>query len=185
MLICGRFLRSNKIKKECLTRSGHGKMMENNIMAKKCESGFTIIEVLVAMIIIGIMASIAIPGFSRWLPGYRLKTAARDLYSNMQLAKMEAIKTNTNCSINLSTGTDQYTVSCLNKTIVLSDYGSGVQFQGPAGETSTATITFTSRGFCNIGTVYLSNDNNSAYYRMLTSPYGGLKIQKWNGATWE
>lgn len=175
-----------------MSRFGHGKIMGNNIIAKKWKSGFTIIEVLVAMIIIGIMASIAIPGFSRWLPNQRLKVAARDLFSNMQLAKMEAIKTNTNCSISLSTGPpDQYTVSCLNKTIVLTGYGSGIQFQGPppSGQTfSSPTITFTSRGITTSTTtfnIYLSNATNSAYYKVVTSPYGGLKIQKWNGATWE
>jgi prepilin-type N-terminal cleavage/methylation domain-containing protein len=44
----------------------------------KSASGFTMIEVLIVIVILAILMSIAIPGFSRWLPNYRLKGAARD-----------------------------------------------------------------------------------------------------------
>jgi len=58
----------------------------------RSQAGFTMMEVLVVIIILGILASLAIPGFARWLPNYRLRGAARDLYSNFQLAKAGAIK---------------------------------------------------------------------------------------------
>ncbi|MBW1668898.1 MAG: prepilin-type N-terminal cleavage/methylation domain-containing protein, partial [Deltaproteobacteria bacterium] len=48
----------------------------------KKSDGFTLLELLVTIVIFGIIASIAIPGFSRWLPNYRLKGVARDIYSN-------------------------------------------------------------------------------------------------------
>jgi type IV fimbrial biogenesis protein FimT len=63
------------------------------------ESGFTVIELMVVIAIIGIMTAIAIPAFSTWLPNYRLKSAARDLYSNFQKGKIAAIKNNTNCTV--------------------------------------------------------------------------------------
>jgi type IV fimbrial biogenesis protein FimT len=56
--------------------------------------GFTLIELLVTIAIMAALASIAIPGFSAWMPEYRLKQAARELYSNLQRAKMGAVRAN-------------------------------------------------------------------------------------------
>ena len=74
------------------------------------ESGFTIIELMVVIAIIGIMATIAIPAFSTWLPNYRLKSAARDLYSNMQKAKIGAIKSNSNWAVVFDHANKQYRI---------------------------------------------------------------------------
>ena len=61
---------------------------------RKNESGFSLIELLVAMVILAVLATVAIPTFSVWLPDYRLKRAARDLYSNLQRAKLGAVNAN-------------------------------------------------------------------------------------------
>jgi prepilin-type N-terminal cleavage/methylation domain-containing protein len=55
---------------------------------------FTLVEVLMVMLILGIMAAFAYPAYSTWIPSYSLKSAAKDLYSNFHLAKGGAIKTN-------------------------------------------------------------------------------------------
>ena len=73
--------------------------MRQNTNAGKRESGFTLQEVLVTFAIIAILSAVAVPGFSRWLPNYRLKSAARDVVSNFQVAKLTAIKKGINCTI--------------------------------------------------------------------------------------
>lgn len=61
--------------------------------------GFTFLEVLMALLVIGIIAAFAIPAFSTWLPDYRLKAAVRDLFSSFQLAKIAATKNGTYSTI--------------------------------------------------------------------------------------
>jgi type IV fimbrial biogenesis protein FimT len=154
----------------------------------KKNSGFTLIELLVVIVVIGIFVAIGVPNFMSWLPKYRLKSAVRDLYSNMQLAKMTAVKSNQNCIVTYSTDPDQYVLSgALSKTVVLGDYGSGVNFNGPDNETfAVTTITFNSRGTSNAGYAYLSNSGNTGYFRVSPLTSGVIKLQKWvGGSSWE
>jgi prepilin-type N-terminal cleavage/methylation domain-containing protein len=65
----------------------------------KKTTAFALVELLIVIAILGILAAIATPGFSVWLPSYKLKSAARDLYSNMQLAKITAVRQNAECAI--------------------------------------------------------------------------------------
>jgi prepilin-type N-terminal cleavage/methylation domain-containing protein len=68
--------------------------MRGRSLNRKTESGVTLIEILVVMVILAALAAFAIPTFAVWLPNYRLKSAARDLYSNFQMAKMGAVNNN-------------------------------------------------------------------------------------------
>ncbi|MBC8551153.1 MAG: GspH/FimT family pseudopilin [Candidatus Brocadiales bacterium] len=65
--------------------------------------GFSLVEIMIVISIFSILAAIAIPNFISWLPNFRLKSAARDLYSTMQKVRLEAVKRNTNVGISFST----------------------------------------------------------------------------------
>jgi type IV fimbrial biogenesis protein FimT len=120
-------------------------IMSTRIQSTKNNSiGFTLIELLVVIAMLAVLGLIAIPAFSAWMPEYRLKQAARELYSNLQRAKMGAVRANeswgvffvdganpeyriyslgANRSWDLGTGDDQLQ----NITIKLSDY-KGVKY---------------------------------------------------------
>ena len=54
-------------------------------------NGFTLVDLVATVSVLGILITVAIPAFSKWLPDQRLKSAARDLYTSMQLTKIGAI----------------------------------------------------------------------------------------------
>jgi prepilin-type N-terminal cleavage/methylation domain-containing protein len=138
------------------------------------DSGFSVVELVVVIAILGILTTIAVPNFVAWIPKYRVKDAAQDLYSNIQLAKMEAIKRNQNCTVTFDAGADNYQISLLNRTITLADYGSGVQY---AAAPVPAAITFNSRGFADSAVnVTLTNAPNSASYQLSILTSGVVTI---------
>lgn len=63
------------------------------------DSGFSLTELLTIIAIVGILAAIAIPNFINWRSNSQLGRAARDLYSQFQKAKIEAVRRNTFCTI--------------------------------------------------------------------------------------
>lgn len=64
--------------------------------AKKEQWGFTLVEVMIVVAIIGILAAVATPGIMATIPRYRLRAEARELLINFKKAKMEAVKRNRN-----------------------------------------------------------------------------------------
>lgn len=75
---------------------------------RRKESGLTLIEVINVLAIISILSAISFPAIINWLPNYRLRAAARDLYSNFQRAKLEAIRSSGECAVYFDSVNDNY-----------------------------------------------------------------------------
>ncbi|RLC28461.1 MAG: prepilin-type cleavage/methylation domain-containing protein [Deltaproteobacteria bacterium] len=127
--------------------------MRDFVWTEQRQGGFTLVELMVVIAVIAILAATAVPAMVNWLPGYRLKKAARDLYGNMQLAKVTAIRNNADCAIVFSAGTDEYFVcsdsgadstwstvadNTVLKRMSLSDLPSGIRY-GWGNATTNAT----------------------------------------------
>lgn len=79
------------------------------IGGKERNAGFTLAELMVTIGLLAILAGIAVPGFIRWIPNYRLRSAARDLLSSFQLAKVAAIKSGWNGAVTFNQPVDGVT----------------------------------------------------------------------------
>ncbi len=56
--------------------------------------GVTLIELVVVFVIIAVLAVLMVPNIGAWLPGYRLRTATREVVSALRTAQMKAVSTN-------------------------------------------------------------------------------------------
>jgi len=63
------------------------------------QSGLTLVELLVTMLIAGIIGSMAIPSFSNLMKQNRVTTQANEFVGSLVLARMEAIKRKVNVDV--------------------------------------------------------------------------------------
>ena len=79
--------------------------MNNKRFQKK--AGFTLIEMMVAIVILGVMAAMAAPSFSRWIPKMKLKAEAREKLNYLRQARSQAIAENSQYGIYFNTGNNE------------------------------------------------------------------------------
>jgi prepilin-type N-terminal cleavage/methylation domain-containing protein len=68
---------------------------------KRGNAGFTLVEMMVALAIGGIMTAMAVPNFSEMREGYRLRATTLDVFAALQRARSEAVKRNNNYQFSL------------------------------------------------------------------------------------
>jgi len=65
----------------------------------KNQSGFTLIELMVVLAMLGVLLLIAFPNFNDMIQGQRLKTQANETLAAIVLAKSEALKRRSNVTV--------------------------------------------------------------------------------------
>jgi type IV fimbrial biogenesis protein FimT len=64
--------------------------------------GFSLIELMVAITLMGILAVLGAPSFSNWIQSSQVRTAAESISDGLQLARAEAVRRNTTTRFNLT-----------------------------------------------------------------------------------
>jgi len=68
-------------------------------MKKRHQNGFTLYELLITMLIVGVVLSFGIPNLSEFTANSRLSSSANDLHASFQLARSAAARSKTNITI--------------------------------------------------------------------------------------
>ena len=63
------------------------------------QSGFTIIELIMVVLVLGVLATMAIPSFQSLTQSQQVKNASFELFASLSLARSEAIKRNANVTV--------------------------------------------------------------------------------------
>lgn len=135
------------------------------------KKGFTLIELVITMVLLAIVATISFPIFQRFAINNNLKTAARDIASDIGLFKERAIAENRMFRITLNTGGNSYTLQqcngvgspCGGWTSIqvknLMGYAADINFD--PGATTETDYFFQPRGMVTTGTIVLTNGRGS------------------------
>lgn len=62
--------------------------------AKNNTAGFTLVEIMVATAILGILLAVAVPNFRAWILNSQIHSAAESIQTGLQRARAEAVKRN-------------------------------------------------------------------------------------------
>ncbi len=63
--------------------------------------GFTLIELITVISIVGILTAVAVPSIISWRSNWQVSGAARQVMATLQDAKLQAVKNNSDATINL------------------------------------------------------------------------------------
>lgn len=63
-------------------------------ISKRKQNGMTLIEIMVAMVVVGILFALGAPNFKNWLQSGQIRTSAESILNGLQIAKGAAVNRN-------------------------------------------------------------------------------------------
>jgi prepilin-type N-terminal cleavage/methylation domain-containing protein len=146
--------------------------------------GFTLMELMVVVAVIAIVATVSVAGYSQLIEGTRLSASASDIKSDLELAKLTAIRQHTTVLAYFNGGS--YTLRANGESPFLTrTMPSKVVMSKPADPTEP--ISFNTLGLAeNTGSVQLTTSDNAKYKRITVSAAGTVTMQRsTDGTNWE
>lgn len=133
--------------------------------------GFTLIELMIVIGIIGLMSAVALLGWRGYQDNVNLRTAARDITTDISTCKQRAISEGVQYRITFSTTLNNYIIeqgtssgtpytTIQTKSPTIFGPGSGLSINS-ANFSGTQVVLFYTRGTMSFGTVTLRNSKGS------------------------
>lgn len=105
------------------------------MLSRARQVGFTLTEMLITLALMAIVLALAVPNFSTWLMNHQIRNAADTAMASLQLARAEAIRTNTSVRLSFDASTKKIW------QIMRVDTGAVLQQKNFAEDAPKATIT--------------------------------------------
>lgn len=132
------------------------------------EGGFTLIELMIALVIAAIVLTLGLPGIMQWMQNSQIRTAAESVQNGLTKARIEAIRRNTLVEFVLSNsgvaGGTGWTVQTANGNAVIESHPDGVASRNvifSAFPEGTWTVTF--NGFGRVPNAPATNADGSPF----------------------
>ncbi len=141
------------------------------------DAGFTLIEILVSLTILGVILAIGVGGWSGWAAANEQEGAVATLRGTMRDAQQQAVTEASSICVMLQAGTDKYATylgacDAPSKTLLRGPFALDSKrvhlvapsFAGPSG--SSTGVTFSSRGTATPGSVKVTRDGSSKVWQL-------------------
>lgn len=138
------------------------------------DSGFSLIELLTAITLLGILLAIALPDWGGLISTYRLNAAARQIHTDLQRAKMRAVMENTTFKIISSAANSSYTFQREDTVLETKPLPAGIGF------VTDSARSFTSRGTATSGRIQLCNLSKNERTDVIVNGVGRIRICQLN-----
>ena len=148
--------------------------------ARTKNQGFTLVEILIALVILGVLSAIAAPSFLSLFSRNKVNDALNQVRGALQEAQRQAIRNSKSCTVTINTTDKKVTSPCLVMGDRTLDSSVGIA-------TNETTIQFSHKGTITLpdaGTVVLSNaDTAKKLCLVISSPLGIIRTGEYNDST--
>lgn len=174
--------------------------MANHQNFLQTNKGFTLIEMMVVVGIIGVLSAISYPSLTGMVRKYNFRAAAYDVLMTVTQARGNAIRDNGSCRVEFDLAANTFKLINSDGSFVthnFTSYGQGIKLIN-SGETTCGNanknwagepisqgslISFSGRGFGNSRSIFIENMNNDICFAISASGTGVIKLRQYNGAT--
>lgn len=143
--------------------------------------GITLTELMITIAIVAVLAAMVVPNFGKWIQHYRLRGTVREVVSQMELAKIRALKNNLEYRIAFDKDKGTFWLERGNRP----DVSGGWTLEGGVSQVphrvpfdvDVSSMQFNPDGTASSGTVTIGQQGAEHYYITVTTTTGKINVK--------